>query len=214
MALPSDYFKPVLDSLRLSNQVSDDISVEELQRKVIENLRINFLRGFQPGFAGNIALPENLIVSESAMSKAGMIMSEAHNRFQNSLVGNNRIFDIYLDDDSYQMADKFKTGEAVAFFEKTLKPYLADMIDRGVLDEEAVIEKYNQFLTTTDDPECKCTEHFWDSDAARFYGFHALYQQAAEKLRQVTESHAEDIKQSVSDGDSVRPVSQRPSPGL
>jgi hypothetical protein len=70
---PADYFQPVLASARLQNELSDELTASDLRRKVAENLRINFLRIFQPNTATDIPEPASITTSPDNVERVNSL---------------------------------------------------------------------------------------------------------------------------------------------
>lgn len=184
---PADYFKPVLASARLQNELKGDITSEELRQKVLENLRINFLRLFQPDSPIELPEPTSLTPSIENMVAANLLISRLHQRY-GDLINRPQVFDYFLEDEELAFADEFRTGEALDFLQETLVPYLADLADRGVCSEKVLEEKYSEFLGMMPNQPNIAAEEFWDSPVVMMYSSHMSYKTTAEQLRQYDNS--------------------------
>lgn len=108
---------------------------EDLKQRVVENLRINFLHVVHDTRDKFPEFPQELNPSHDYIQRADAIVHDIHCDYMDSL-SNNRLFDFYLDDSDEIVVEKFRNAEAVSFFKETLVPYLADLLERNVLDEE------------------------------------------------------------------------------
>lgn len=179
---PADYFQPVLASARLQNELSDELTAADLRLKVAENLRINFLRFFQPNTVTDIPEPASLTTSPDNVERVDSLLSMLHDRYAD-LLNKPHVFDYYLEDEDLAVADKFRNGEALRFLTETLTPYLADLAERGICNEDVLQEKYKVFLGISPENGAVAAEEFWDSSVVMFYTSHMAYKDAAEKLR-------------------------------
>lgn len=207
---PADYFKPVLASARLHNELKGDINAEELRQKVVENLRLNFLRLFHSDSSVELPEPTSLTPSNENLHVAHSIISRLHQRYD-ELINRPQIFNYYIEDEDLALADEFRTGVALEFLQETLAPYLADMADRGICSEKVLEEKYNEFLGMMPNHVNIAAEEFWDSPVVMMYSSHMSYKIAAEQLRQDDNSlpigwnETEKLKQENQDNRSERP---------
>ncbi|EDQ9997424.1 hypothetical protein ZA91_000873 [Salmonella enterica subsp. enterica] len=180
MALPSDFFRPLLDA-GYFRQLPVGCNEEDLKQRVVENLRINFLHVVHDTRDKFPEFPQELNPSHDYIQRADAIVHDIHCDYMDSL-SNNRLFDFYLDGSDEIVVEKFRNAEAVSFFKETLVPYLADLLERNVLDEEKLRSRYCEFLTSHDSPECRDADDFWDSPALRLYASHMLFQDEAHSL--------------------------------
>lgn len=183
---PADYFQPVLASARLQNELSDELTASDLRLKVAENLRINFLRFFQPNTVTDIPEPASITTSPDNVERVDTLLFQLHDRYAD-LLNKPHVFNYYLEDDDLAVADKFRSGEALRFLTETLTPYLADLAERGICTEDVLQEKYNEFLGISPTTGTIAAEEFWDSAVVMFYTSHMAYKYAAEKLRMENE---------------------------
>lgn len=179
---PSDYFSPILSSARLQNAVNDDLNANDLRRKVVENLRLNFLRNFQPTNGIEIPEPDSLTSSSHNIELVTSLMDRVHAKYTD-LVNRPQVFDYYLEESDLSLAENFRNGDALTFLREILSPYLADLAERGICDEGLIEEKYSEFLGMTSGSRNIAAEDFWDSSAVLLYTSHMAYKEAAEKLR-------------------------------
>ncbi|MEG5704696.1 hypothetical protein UXO95_21615 [Enterobacter hormaechei] len=179
---PADYFQPVLASARLHNELSDELTAADLRLKVAENLRINFLRIFQPNTVTDIPEPASITTSPDNVERVDSLLSQLHDRYAD-LLNKPHVFNYYLEDEDLAVADKFRSGEALRFLTETLTPYLADLAERGICTEDVLQEKYNEFLGISTATGTIAAEEFWDSPVVMFYTSLMAYKDAAEKLR-------------------------------
>lgn len=180
MALPSDFFRPVLDA-GYFRQLPVGCNEEALKQRVVENLRINFLHVMHAGRDKFPVFPQELNPSYDSIQRAETITHDIHCDYMDSL-SNHRLYDFYLDGSDEIVVEKFRNAEAVSFFKETLVPYLADLLERNVLNEDKLRSRYCEFLTGHDSPECRDADDFWDSPALRLYASHMLYQEEAYSL--------------------------------
>ncbi|HII3107474.1 TPA: hypothetical protein ACY3GU_003222 [Enterobacter hormaechei subsp. hoffmannii] len=178
---PADYFQPVLASARLHNELSDELTAADLRLKVAENLRINFLRIFQPNTVTDIPEPASITTSPDNVNRVDSLLSQLHDRYADFL-NKPHVFNYYLEEDDLAVADKFRSGEALRFLTETLTPYLADLAERGICTEDVLQVKYNEFLGISPATGTIAAEEFWDSPAVMFYTSHMAYKDTAEKL--------------------------------
>lgn len=179
---PADYFQPVLASARLQNELSDELTASDIRLKVAENLRINFLRLFQPNTVTDIPEPASITTSPDHIERVQSLLSQLHDRYAD-ILNKPHVFNYYLEDDNQALVDKFRSGEALRFLTETLSPYLADLAERGICTDEVLQEKYNDFLRISPATVAIAAEEFWDSPVIMFYTSHMAYKDAAEKIR-------------------------------
>jgi hypothetical protein len=179
---PADYFRPVLQSARLHNELPHDLNTDDLRLKVIENLRVNFLRHFQSSTVTDLPEPTSLSPSPENIATATSIITRLHERYE-QLLNKPQVFDYYLEEEDRELADMFRRGEALQFMQETLAPYLADLAERGICSEEVLEEKYSEFLGLIPGTESIAAEDFWDSPAVMLYSSHVAYKRAVDELR-------------------------------
>lgn len=179
---PAYYFKPVLVSARLHNELKEELTADDLRQRVFENLRVNFLRIFQSATLAELPDPTSLKPSIDNVQTATLLISRLHERYEDML-NRQHLFDYYLEEDDLALAEKFRTGEALKFLKETLTPYLADLADRGICSEQVLEEKYSEFLGMMPNKSNIAAEEFWDSPVVMMYSSHMAYRTAAEQLR-------------------------------
>ncbi|MBD8129228.1 hypothetical protein IFU23_24280 [Pantoea agglomerans] len=180
--LPSEYFKPVFDAATKSYIPPSVTDYESLQQRAIENLRVHFLHYFDRTQDAVDLLPSvSLSPSPTSLAAAEQLIHNFNLKLRDFINDENIHLSIQNEETRHvnNTMTKYLHEE---YFTVVLKPYLADMLDRGIIDDNVLLERYAEFAGFDLQAEKCAPERFWNSPAVILYSNHLALKEVAESI--------------------------------